>query len=108
MLYSKDKQDKPWNVSANYADISDNNNNMHLYGNVVMLRKANGKNSPAIKVTTESVNYDNNKNYVETDKMVTISQPGTPNNTVGIGMNGAPKKGDFRLLKDVRSYYAGQ
>ena len=41
-----------------------------------------------------------------TDTQVTISQPGTPNNIVGTGMNGTPKKGDFKLLKDVRSYYA--
>ncbi|WP_440683333.1 LPS export ABC transporter periplasmic protein LptC [Cysteiniphilum halobium] len=108
VLYSKDTKDKPWNITANYADITNNNNNMHLYGNVVMLREDNGKNSPAIKIATDSVYYDDNKDYMSTDKQVTISQPGTPNNTIGTGMDGTPKKGDFKLLKNVRSYYVGQ
>lgn len=108
IFYSKDRQDKSWDIMTNYVDITNNNNNMHLYDNVVMLRKANGVDLPLIKITTEFVNYDDNKDYISTGKQVKISQPGTPNNTIGMGMSSTPKKGNFKLLKDVRSYYAGQ
>ncbi len=108
VFYAKKPEDKPWHITSDYADITNSNNNIRLYGNVIMQRKANGKNSPAIKMMTDVVDYDNDQDNLTTDQKVIISQPGTPNNTVGIGMISAPKKGDFKLLKEVRSYYAGQ
>ncbi|WP_116963021.1 LPS export ABC transporter periplasmic protein LptC [Fastidiosibacter lacustris] len=107
-FFSKDQNDKPWYITANNADVTNNNNNIRLYGNVIMQRQANGNSSPAIKITTEMIDYDNNKDDLNTDKLVTFTEPGTPNNTVGLGLSGAPKKGNFTLLKNVRSYYAGQ
>ena len=103
LFYTKNRQDNPWNITAGHVIFTDKN--MHFYDNIVMLRKAKGENFPSIKITTEAFTY-NDKDYLNTDQKVTISQPGTKNNTVGIGMIGEPKKGDFKLLKDVRSYYA--
>ena len=108
IFYSKDRNDEPWNISSNYADITNNNNNIHLYDNVIMERQARGENSPAIKIMTEMVDYNDDKDYLSTDKRVVISQPGTANNTIGVGMTGSPKKSDFKLLKNLRSFYVGQ
>ncbi|WP_119344328.1 LPS export ABC transporter periplasmic protein LptC [Facilibium subflavum] len=108
LFYNKDRKQEPWHITSDYGKVTNNDNNVHLYQKVIMQRQAAGKNAPAVKITTDEVFYDDKKDQLNTDRLVTITQPGTDNITTGEGLIGHPKTGNYKLLKNVRSYYAGQ
>ncbi len=104
---TQDPSQKPWDISSNHAKVTNNNNNAQMYDHVVMQRAGDGINTPPIKIASELVNYDNNKDFINTDKLVTITEPDTDNITTGVGLTGHPNQGDYQLLSNVRSYYVG-
>jgi len=105
ILYDKNNKLMVWDISSNYAKITNQNNNINLYGNVILLRKESDKKYPDVKIKTESANYYSKKDLLMSARLITITQPGTNNVTTGSGMIASPNKGDYKLLKNVRSYY---
>lgn len=109
VFYNNKVQSKaPWHITSDYAKLTNNNNNIRLYDNVIMWRQSSGKNAPAVKIATQEALYDDEQDRLSSDRFITITQPGTKNITTGTGLIGQPKQGDYKLLKNVRSYYAGQ
>ena len=98
---------KPWQITSEHAEITHQNNNVRMYGKVIMQRQGNGKNAPPIKIESPEVLYDNEKARVSSNKLVTITEPGTQNVTTGVGLIGHTNTGAYELLNHVRSYYAG-
>lgn len=108
VFYNKGQTEAPWHITSNYAKTTNKNDKIRLYGKVVMEKKRQNHALPEVRVTTEQVLYDSPSDTLNTDDLVTIVEPGTDNITTGIGLLGYPKQGNFSLLSDVRSYYAGR
>ena len=107
IFYNKDKTQSPWYIDSKYAKVTQSNDKIHMYDHVVMQRKRTGKNSPAIKIQTKQVIYLDSKDDLTTKDKVTITEPETNNITTGFGLKAKSKAGEFKLLKNVRSYYEG-
>jgi len=108
VFYNKGQTEAPWHITSNYAKTTEKNNKIRLYGKVIMQKYSQNNSVPQVKITTEQALYDTPSDTLNTDDLVTITEPGTDNITTGIGLLGYPKQGNFSLLSNVRSYYAGR
>ncbi|MCF6765082.1 LPS export ABC transporter periplasmic protein LptC [Thiotrichales bacterium 19S3-7] len=97
--------DLPWNIVSNHGYLSDKNNKLKLWGNVVITRPGNGKDKPPLKITTSLLYVYPNKDYAETDKFVKMEQVGSKNVITGVGMKAHMHPEKIQLLSKVKSYY---
>ncbi|MCF6777366.1 LPS export ABC transporter periplasmic protein LptC [Thiotrichales bacterium 19X7-9] len=97
--------DLPWNIVSDHGYLSDQNNKLKLWGNVIITRPGNGKKKPPLKITTSVLYVYPNKDYAETDKFVKMEQVGSKNVITGVGMKAHMHPEKIQLLSKVKSYY---
>ncbi len=107
LLTYSDNQNNPWHITAKTAEILNDNSKIFLSGGVVITRDAEGKKAPAIKITTESGSVFPKRNYVESNDLVTMTEPGSNNIMTGVGLKGYLNPTNLTLLSNVRTYYVG-
>ena len=95
----------PWYVTADQGTMSHGDNNIHLQGHV-NIHQPPGPKSHNATLTTSALNYYPNRQYAETNKPVTIVQPGT--HIEAVGMTANLKTGDINLLHQSRGEYEHQ
>lgn len=103
VIYVNDEQ--PWTITANHGKAIEGSNSIQLWDNVKFHQPA-GSDKPASTVLTESFTYWPNRQFGETDKPVTLLQPGVKVTAVGLTANTITGKVD--LLNEVRSSYVAQ
>jgi len=107
LTYSQSSK-KPWKITSAKALIFDENNKVDLSGGVLITRDQDGPSSPPIRVATESGTLYPKKDHVETNKLVTLTQPGSDNIMTGVGLKGDLNPVNLTLLSKVRAYYDDQ
>ena len=108
IFYNKGQAEAPWNITSNHAKTTEKNDKIRLYGKVIIQKYSQHSSLPQVQMTTEQVLYNSASDTLDTEDLVTITEPGTDNITTGTGLLGYPKQGNFSLLSNVRSYYAGK
>ncbi len=98
------QQQPPWLGSADYAWVSSNYQKIELFDHVTLRRAAHANHPPLLFGTSELTIYPQ-RDYIDTNKAVSLREPGTGNMTTAIGLTGYPKKQLFHLLHEVRSTY---
>ena len=99
---------EPWRMQAGKANMDDSNEKLGLSEGVVIKRDRAGKKVPPIKIVTNSGMVYPKINYVKTDQPVVMTQPGSPNMTTGVGLEGYLSPADLTLQSNVRTYYVRQ
>lgn len=77
---------KPWQLSADSGNSKLGLEIIHLVGNVKMYQAAS-ENNKETTVTTEDATIYFNKKYAETDKLVTVKQPGVTAQSMGANVD---------------------
>lgn len=95
-----------WTIDANRGFIKQPNINtwdqIELYNQVVINRPATGVFVP-LKLESDKLYYQPNKEYAETDQLVVMTKPGLK--ISGIGMRAFLDTSSVELLRDVKTYY---
>jgi len=99
------KNEQPWHITAKQGKAVDGNALIQLWDNVKFVQPASQAN-PESTVLTEKFIFWPQKKIAETDKPITLLQPGTKVTAVGLIANTAT--GQIDLLKDVRGSYVAQ
>lgn len=99
-LHSKDA-DSPWYITADSAHSNFDGSIITLSQNVHAWQKIDNASRNELK--TEQLILEPNKKYAETDKAVTISNPGNIVN--GVGMQAFLKSNIIKLLSRVKSVH---
>ena len=89
----------PLNVRADTARISNEGDHVMLTGAVDINREKHGEDD-SLSIKTEKLFLDNERDYVETNKAITIST--SKHMMKGIGMQGWLKNEKYRLFSNVR------
>ncbi|MCF6807943.1 LPS export ABC transporter periplasmic protein LptC [Thiotrichales bacterium 19S9-11] len=95
----------PWNITSDHGYLSDHNEKLKLWGNVIIKRPGDGKDKPPLKITTSILYVYPNKDFAETDQPVKMEQLGSKNIITGTGMKAHMNPEKIQLLSNVRSYY---
>jgi LPS export ABC transporter protein LptC len=99
----------PWVLVSDVATISKGNNILNLEQYVNLSRKEDKKsNHPPINIYTNQAYVYPKKNFVETDKPVKITQPGSKNIITGIGMRATLNPVVIEVKSRVRGYYGAK
>jgi len=92
----------PWYVTADHGISKDGTNWIYLWGNVVIHQPITGGH-PDTKITTTSMIIHPKTETAETDQPVTITQPDTQ--IQGIGLNADFKHNTFNMKSKPHGYY---
>ena len=95
----------PWHIKAVNGKTLQGIDKVILWDNVT-IRQLPGKNSRNIKLITSKLIIYPNKSFVETNKPVTISQPGSIVHAVG--MQADLNKNYIKLLSKTHGQYGGK
>jgi lipopolysaccharide export system protein LptC len=93
---------QPWYVTADKGTMTNGDNNVHMQGHV-NIHQPPGEKSHNVTFTTSALNYYPNRQYADTDQPVTVVQPGT--RIDGVGMTANLNTGDINLLHQSRGEY---
>lgn len=104
-MEAEQKDALPWHITADHGYLFDKNNQLKLWGNVIITRPGDGKNKPPLKITTSILYVYPNKNFAETDQPVKMEQVGSNNVITGVGMKAYMHPENIQLLSKVKSYY---
>lgn len=89
----------PMNVKANNAQISNDGDHVLLIG-AVDINRDKHLDEDSLSITTEKLFLDNSRDYLETNKAITIK---TSKHTMyGVGMQAWLENEKYRLFSDVR------
>lgn len=99
------KNEQPWYITAIHGKSTDGNTMIQLWDNVKFLQPGSHE-TPESTVLTESFTFWPRRKWGETDKPITLLQPGTK--ITAIGLTADTNTGRIDLLKDVRGSYAEQ
>ena len=89
----------PLSVKANNANVSNDGNHVMLLGAVDISQEKLGDDD-SLSINTEKLFLDNKRDYLETNKAITIS---TSKHTMyGVGMQAWLNEEKYRLFSDVR------
>jgi len=99
------KNEQPWHITANKGKSVDGDNMIQLWDDVQFMQPAD-QDSPQSLILTESFTFWPKKHLGETDKPITLLQPGTK--VTAVGLNADTLSGKIDLLKDVRGSYVAQ
>ena len=101
-LVQRREDDPPVEIRADRGLLSKNGEVASLFGNVVVVREASGKRSE-LRMQTEYLQIDPDRNLAHTDKPVVITEDGS--RLAGVGMEFNNKTRQFRLLSQVRGRF---
>lgn len=97
----------PWTLTSPSGTTSEHNNFIELTGGVHLSRPADAKN-PAVQVETETASIEPNTQIVHGDGLITFTEPGTQNETQGVGFKANMQAKLINLLSQVESTYSSQ
>lgn len=100
MIYGQDQM--PWKVTANYGQSESGIEEVHLWDNVKIHQSA-GTNNNELTITTNSLTIFPQEQSAATNQPITIAQPGTVVNSVGLKAN--LQKGEVQLLSQAKGTY---
>lgn len=100
IIYTQDRQ--PWDVTSEQGISRHGINEVTLQNNVKVHQTA-GPNNQELTLTTSSLTIFPESQTAHTDQAVTIIQPGTVINSVGLQAD--LKKGEVELLSKARGVY---
>lgn len=95
----------PWHIRANHGKASNNNQLITLWDNV-HIRQLPGPGSHQATITTSIAYLYPDRSYAETDKPVTITQPGSIIH--GIGMQVDFKKGTVKIVSQTKGMFGSE
>lgn len=99
------KNEQPWHITAKQGKTIDGDTLVQLWDNVKFVQPASQGN-PESTILTEKFIFWPHKKIAETDKPITLLQPGTK--VTAIGLIADTTTGQIDLLKDVRGSYIAQ
>ncbi|NCX94540.1 MAG: LPS export ABC transporter periplasmic protein LptC [Gammaproteobacteria bacterium] len=94
----------PWNITGDYAYGLPGDNQVDLYGHVIVWRDQKGSIDP-VRLDTSKLSYFRDRNFVTTDREVQFTEPETGNRSTATGMNVEINSSKVELLKRVRTLY---
>lgn len=100
IFYGKDGP--PWHVQADHAKSINGNKLIFLWDNV-HIQQLPGPNSRNVTLTTTQMTVYPDRSFAETDKPVTIKQPGSI--VHGVGMQADLNKGKVKILSKTSGMY---
>lgn len=103
-LAMKASTSEPWYAASDQAFVWSGNNHVFLSGHVQLWRHK-GQHNRALTFQTSEIDLYTKTHMAETDKDVTISEPGTKNVTTATGMRGNWQQETMYLLSNVMSIY---
>ncbi len=89
----------PFTINANKARIDEDGDQIFLSGNVKMLQQE-GPDNDLLSIESEKLFIDNNRDYLETNKQITIKT--SKHEISGVGMQAWVELDKFRLMSKVR------
>lgn len=95
----------PWQLRSDSGTVTNQNTEITLNGHVNLSRAAANGTIPVLIATDSAIIYPNTQKITGTD-LVTISQPGTINQTSGIGFIADIQSKRVQLLSKVQGTYA--
>ena len=98
------KDEQPWHITSDRGEALEGTKKIILFGNV-KIRQLPGENSKNITLLTTEITFYPDRSYIETDKPVTIKQPG--NIVKAIGLQADLNTGYIKLLSKVKGQYSG-
>ena len=94
--------DGDWSISAQLAHIQTDNNIIHLYNNVNIIRAPSNR-QQALSITTEYLKVYTDNKIAETDKLAHIKTQQLELDTTGMVFDN--NKGILKLLSEVKGTY---
>jgi len=100
ILYKQNEP--PWHIHADHGTAIHGSEKITLYGHV-KFRQLPGTNSHYMTLTTSEMTFYPDRSFAETDKPVTIRQPG--NIVHAVGLQADTEKSYIKLLSKTRGQY---
>lgn len=101
-IIAYNKKGPPWYVTADQGTMTNGETQIHLQ-NHVSIHQPPGEKSHNVTFRTSALNYYPDRQYAETDQAVTVVQPGT--HIEAVGMTANLNTGDIHLLHQSRGEY---
>lgn len=98
----QNEQDAAWNIQADFGAALHGMETITLTGHVT-IQQLPGKNSRNVTLLTDKMIFYPSKSFAETDRPVTIKQPGII--IKGIGLQADLKTGKIKLLSKTKAEY---
>lgn len=105
LFYNTENDITPWNLKADRGTAIDRNTEIDLQGNVALSRAVTANSAPILVQTAAAMIYPNSQK-VTGEGLITLSQPGTMNQTTGVGFVVNLQQKTANLLSQVKSIYA--
>lgn len=103
LIYTENRV--PWKTTSDRGNSSDNNQTIHLIGNVKMHQLAT-PNNPETRIDTASLWIYPKKSLATTKRFVSVRRPDM--HVSGIGMRADLKNNQFQFFADTRGQYTDQ
>ncbi len=101
-LFMYGEAEQPWQIMANHVLLTANNERADLTGNVKLYRAATADQEETT-VMSEQFTWWPQQQFGETDKFITLLQPGLTVTSVGAAVDAA--QGEIDLLAEVEVVY---
>lgn len=105
LFYNAANDATPWNLKADTGTAIDQNTEIDLQGNVALSRASTANSVPILVQTAAATIYPNSQKVTGAG-LITLSQPGTMNQTSGVGFNVNLQQKAVNLLSQVKTIYA--